>query len=169
MHPEAFSYPNGGKDVAALGLSAIGVCRDGDGQWVPLALDDGRNPYAVVGGQAVPLDADVLGPAIYQALDEACERLWGNSWNSSVGEVFRVNRRTTQRDRVSRNLLPPRILQVISYIASADDGQELAAAMLALARYDRKLKGNKEIARRYWMNAFDLYYGDADHEVGVSV
>lgn len=166
MHQDAFTYPGGDRDWAAIGLTPIGVVNPGDGGWFALALDERRQPVLVDGEGVAPLDMSDVGPAVYRALEAACERLWGNSWNSSVGEIFSLNRRTTQRDRVSKNLLPTRVLQMIAYVASADDGKELAETLIAVSRYAKRFK-DKATVRRYMNNAIDVYYGDFDREIGV--
>lgn len=166
MHPDYVAFPETAADFRALGLSPVGVVREDDGPWHPLAIDGQRNAYAVVAGEAVPLPPEQAGPAIYAALDGTCERLWGNSWNSAVGEIFRMNRRTTQRDRVSRNLLPPAVLQAISYVACADEAPEFADALLALARLAAKFGNEEGLVRRQWSAVADVYFGDASPELG---
>jgi hypothetical protein len=168
IHKDAFAFNGADLDWGKLELAPIGMVQDEEGAWFPLALDAKRQPFLVDAEGPHPLDREKAGTSIYRALDETCERLWGHSWNSSVGEIFHLNRRTTQRDRVSRYLLPPPVLQVLAYVASADDSQELAGALLALARYAAKTK-SKEEAMRYWMNAAKVFYGEAkDLTVGVN-
>ncbi len=167
MHQDNFAFPDGDRDWHRMGLKPIGIVRKGkEDEWLPLAVDDRRIAFTVDGDEVTPLDKELAGPAIFQALEETCERLWGHSWNSSVGEIFSLNRRTIQRDRVSKGLLPPRILQMIAYVSSADDGEELAEALIAVSRYAAKFK-DKEIVRRYMQNAIDVFYGDFDREIGV--
>lgn len=167
MHKDAFAFSGTDLDWEELGLAPIGMVQDEEEDWFPLAIDAKRQPFLVDTDGPHPLDKEKAGTSIYRALDETCERLWGHSWNSSVGEIFRLNRRTTQRDRVSRYLLPPPVLQVVAYVASADDSQELAGALLAFARYAAKTK-SKEEAVRYWMHAAKVFYGEAkDLTVGV--
>jgi len=165
MHHDYVAFPETSVDFAALGLSPVGVVREDDGPWHPLAIDAQRNAYAVVAGEAVALDPAQAGPAIYAALDETCERLWGNSWNSAVGEIFRVNRRTTQRDRVSRNLLPPAVLQAIAFVACSDEAPNFAEALLAMARLSAKFGNEEGLVRRQWNAVADVYFGDASPDL----
>lgn len=168
MHQDAFTFPQHRTDWAEMGVSPIGIVKDGEGDWFALAIDGKRQPFIVDEDGAHALDKEVAGPAIYQALDETCEALWGHSWNSAIGEIFRINRRTTQRDRVSKYLLPPRILQIIAYVATSDDREELAGALVAIARYAARSKSKAETLS-YWQNVADVFYGDNDEQMGVEV
>lgn len=166
LHHDHPSYPSEDLPGLAPGLTPVGVVRlDDDGPWLPLVIDDVRVLHAIVDGEPVALDKEESGAALYEALNVTCQRLWGHSWNSAVGEVFRMNRRTTQRDRVTRNLLPPRVLQKISYVASADDTTEMANGLIAAARYWARFKGDEAVTRRYWQNVMDVFLGDADADI----
>lgn len=167
MHHDYVAFPDADVDFRALGLSPVGVFREDDGPWQPLAIDGQRNAVAVISGRAVPLTPEQAGPAIYTALDETCERLWGNSWHSAVGEIFRMSRRTTQRDRVSRNLLPPAVLQAIAFVACADEAPQFAEALLAMARLSAKFGNEEGLVRRQWNKVADVYFGDASSELSA--
>lgn len=167
MHQDNFAFPDGDRDWEGMGLMPIGIVRrDEDDDWHALALDDRRGAFMVDGDKATPLDREEVGPAIFQAMEDACERLWGHSWNSSIGEIFALNRRTVQRDRVAKALLPPRVLAIIAYVSSADDGEELAEALIAVSRYAAKFK-DKQVVKRYIENAVEVFYGDYDREIGI--
>lgn len=160
LHPDSNSYPRTGiEDLPDTGWILIGVVQMGE-EYFPLAVKEaGRNRLAGYfrDGEIVELELTEVGPAIYDAIDEACAKLWGHSWNAALGELFGLNRRTLQRDRVSRYLLPAKILATISYIASADDGEELAKALLAISAYHAKFE-NPEIVTDYIRNAIEIFY-----------
>lgn len=164
LHSGSTDFPDGDRDWEKMGLTPIGIVRQGnDDQWLALAVDNGRTAYTLDRDWPAPLDKHIAGPAIFQALEEACERLWGHSWNSSVGEIFSLNRRTIQRDRVSKALLPPRILRTIAYVSSADDGKELAEALIAVSRYAGKFN-DKENVSRLMQNAVNVFFEDFDRD-----
>ncbi|NEU13499.1 hypothetical protein G3T14_15360 [Methylobacterium sp. BTF04] len=168
MHRDHPQFPDGDRDWKALGLVPIGIVRDGEDDWQALAIDGKRRLFSLgaEADEAVLLDREALGPLVYESLDETCHSLWGHSWNSSIGEIFRLNRRTTQRDRVASYLLPPRVLQIIAYVASADDREELAGMLLSIARYAARFP-NEKLVHRYVANALEIFFGDFDEHMGI--
>jgi len=162
LHPDRVEYP-AAPDPALqkAGYTYIGVVQlDGSDEWVPLAIVERgrvRELAAIDGNKIVTLDLEVAGPVFYDALDAACEELWQHNWNSMLGSLFGLNRRTLQRDRVSRYLLPARVVETLVYILSADDAAELSLLLQAIAAYEAKF-GNRKIVENYVAGGLKLFY-----------
>lgn len=164
LHPRHARFPKTDFDWAENSIFPIGVLGSvGDTDVVVGIVQEKRNRKLVavrVDGSVEDLDASEAGPALYEALDQVGNQLWGNSWNSAVGEIFGLNRRTTQRDRVSTNLLPPRLVMCITYIASAPDAFEMAGLLVVIARYAGALEIGRDQVESYVRAALDFYYGE---------
>jgi hypothetical protein len=151
----------GGRAFIDTGYVPFGLVQMAEGEpYHPLAIRDverGRFLVALIDGEIVELDNEVAFPAVYEAVEEIAEKILGHSWNSGLGELFDLNRRTMQRDRVSRFLLPPNILAALSYIASADYPEELAKLLLAINAYHTRFKDQKIVEERV-KNALKVFY-----------
>lgn len=167
VHPDGAGFPPDMRDYdfARDGLFPVGIIRQGAGAWLPLVVDETRTLMTMLDGgvEIVVLSAEAR-EVYFQALLKACERLFGEDWPGALHDILGINRRAVQRGRIATNLLPPRLLTALSYVASADDGEELAAALAALAKYDKRFDGDDERVRRYWSDALDVFYGGGDHE-----
>lgn len=164
LHPESIFFPTVEIDWAQAEVFPIGVVKlTKRGELLPLAiaqLGRLRALVAFVDGKPVELDLAEAGPAFYAALDRQCEVAWGHSWNAALGEIFSLNRRTLQRDRVERYLLPPRVCMTLSYIFSADDSAQLAELLIAVSRYHawRGTQGNRSSVEGYVLAGVTLFY-----------
>lgn len=164
LHPRHAAFPKfdfdwDGKRIYPVGI--LGAPGDTDIAVGIIQADRQRHAVAVhPDGTVSDLDARDAGEALYDALDRTGNHLWGHTWNSAVGEIFGINRRTTQRDRVSTNLLPPRLLMYIGYIVSAKDAFELAGLLLLLARYENAGGADREKTEGHIRSALDFYYGE---------
>lgn len=164
LHPRHARFPKTDFSWSDKQIYPFGVLGSpGDTNVVVGIVQQDRN-RSLVGvhpdGTVEHLDIQEAGPALYEALDWTGTHLWGNSWNSAVGEIFGINRRTTQRDRVSTNLLPPRLLMSIAYIASAKDAFELAGLLLMISRYANAVEADREQTENYFQTALNFFYGD---------
>lgn len=168
LHPDHIEFPEAAMAWANSDFYPIGAVKGEGGEWFPLAIDRTRQPHAIVNGQPHALPPEEAGPALFNALEETCERLWGQNWNAAIVELFGINRRTAQRQRVATNLLPPKILMTIAYIASADDGPELARALVSYSRYKKWADGDAEVARKYWNNVADIYEEEFEEQMGTT-
>lgn len=140
-------------------IHPIGVIEQFD-QLSILGIGPKRQLLALIDGQAYPIEAEDAGMALFNALDLAAFWLWGHAWNSALGDIFGINRRTTQRDRVGKNLLPPKVLYLVAHMASRPDGQAMAAALQAVAAFDKTQEYRDEMAvRESWQFVIDAYYG----------
>lgn len=153
IHPHSVDFPAPVIDWKERNLYPIGSVRIGRAI-LPLALTPDRKPVAIQDDVVKPLDIADVGPAFYDALEAVGDRLWGHGWHIALGDLFGVNRRTTQRDRIARFLLPPPVIMMIAYIGSADDGPMLARGLQLLQRL-RRDKG-PEYAATMWQFIADL-------------
>lgn len=55
-----------------------------------------------------------LGEDFLEAVDKAATRILGHEWVSSLARLMRLNRRSTSKDRVSRQGLPPYVLRFLA-------------------------------------------------------
>lgn len=166
-HPYSREFPEGDYSWSELGLYPIGRIRDeASGRWLPLALDQRRTPFAIVGtDQPIAVHAGLFGPAFAEALAKLGRNLWGHEWNSSIGELFGINPRTTQRDRVTSNLLPPKLIMTIAFIASRENPRGLAEIVRAVARM-RAHSDYMEI-REACSTAIDVVFERGDFTCGA--
>lgn len=142
------------------GWTLVGIVEREIDKHFPLAVkEDGRTRLIgyLLDGAVKELSAAEIGSAIYEAVDTACSILWGYAWNAALAELFGLNRRTFQRDRVSRYLLPPKVLSTLAYISSAEDGEDLAKTLLAVAGYHRRL-ADPALVEDHVMNAVRIFY-----------
>lgn len=151
------------------GVHPIGVIEQFD-QMSILGIGPQRQLLALIGEEAYPIESPDAGKALFRALDQAGTWLWGHSWNSSLGSIFRINRRTTQRDRVAKNLLPPKVLYMVAHLASIDDGPAMAFALQAVAELDKSIGQqyrDEMQVRAAWQFAIDVYFGANDDGLQV--
>ncbi|ODT77723.1 MAG: hypothetical protein ABS76_26685 [Pelagibacterium sp. SCN 64-44] len=109
----------------------IGIYVEG-GHESPLYMNDDRRCSYWNDKRMMP--AGGFGREMWEAVDATCRTLWGEGWQHAVSEIWGINRRTLQRDRVMSNLLPPRVLRMISTIASMPDAKDMASALFSYAR-----------------------------------
>ncbi|KZB97769.1 hypothetical protein AU375_06099 [Methylobacterium radiotolerans] len=95
----------------------------------------GREPHLEGPDGRVPIPRDAYGVALVEALDALAGRVWGDDWSSAVAELTGMNRRSTARDRVRKQGLPPNALSGVVRIAQRHDAREFAALVRAAARY----------------------------------
>jgi hypothetical protein len=157
------------RDWMGRGIHPIGVISEEGSSEIVLGVAPQRQLVALFDDQSYPVESPDAGKALFRALDAAAFKLWGHSWNSAVGEIFGVNRRTTQRDRVARNLLPPKVLYMIAYLASLDDGPAMASALLSVAGLHNAAAGNEGAVRSAWQFAIDAFYGTNDEGLRVTM
>lgn len=179
IHPHSSDFPGNADGTVweTAEMYPIGVVQlEKDGEWVPLAQAKvGRNRllFAIINGEAQPLDMEVAGQAFYEALSETCTRLWGYSWNAAIGDIFGFNRRTLQRDRLVKFMLPPRVLMTIAYINSTvADGEPLPDLLRVIGRYKewRGTQGQQDIVERYLLSGTKLFYEqDEDVVLGMKI
>lgn len=119
----------------------IGLLGAGGSQF-PLFMNDGRQCFTWNGKRMMPCGN--FGYELWIGVEATCRTLWGEGWQHAVSEIWGINRRTLQRDRVVSNLLPPRILRQVSRIASLPDAKTMAGALFA---YAKLAKGDDAEAR----------------------
>lgn len=95
----------------------------------------GRDPHIEGPGGRSPIPRDAYGIALVEALDALAGQVWGDDWSSAVADLTGMNRRSTARDRVRKQGLPPNALAAIVRIAQRHDAKEFAALVRAAARY----------------------------------
>lgn len=95
----------------------------------------GREPHLEEPDGRVPIPRDAYGIALVEALDVLAGRVWGDDWSSAVADLTGMNRRSTARDRVRKQGLPPNALAAVVRIAQRHDAREFAALVRAAARY----------------------------------
>lgn len=100
-----------------------------------LAYDPARVPHSVTDGVPTPLDPVEVNRAVAEAVDVAASRLWPGGWSLAMSEVFGVNRRSLQPERLARQGLPPGVLQALAHLSGGGDAEGLGWLMGALARY----------------------------------
>lgn len=100
-----------------------------------LAYDTDRNPYLVGEGEPVPLDRAQVNAALAPAVDAAASRLWPGGWTVPFSEVFGVNRRSLQPDRLARQGLPPGVLRALAEMSCEPDAEGLGWMLMSIARY----------------------------------
>jgi len=122
MDPEHWPSPEGWTVVGRVGHLA-------------LAYDTERRPFLIGEGEPQPLDRDATNAALAPAVDAAALRLWPGGWTMALAEVFGINRRNLQPERLARGGLPPAVLQALARMSSHDDAEGMGWLMVALARY----------------------------------
>ncbi len=122
VDPELWPHPPGWTAVGLVGHLA-------------LAYDPERRPFLIGDGKPEPLDRDATNAALAPAIDAAASRLWPAGWSFAVAEVFGINRRNLQPERLARGGLPPAVLQALAHMSSHDNAEGLGWLMVALARY----------------------------------
>lgn len=165
-HPDSSGFPEDMSeyDYGRDGFFVVGIIRQGGGPWFPLVVDESRTLMTMLdGGVEISVLPDEARELYVHALINACERLFGPDWPIALSQLLDINRRAVQRGRIFSNLLPPRFLTVLSYVASADDGEELATAMMAMVKYDKRCEGDEQKARRHWADVADVFYGAKGH------
>lgn len=122
MDPKAWPRPDGWIVVGLVGTRA-------------LAYDGERRPFLIGDGDPEPLDRDAVNVALAPAIDAAASRLWPGGWAFAVAEVFGINRRNLQPERLARGGLPPGVLQALAHMSDSEDAEGVGWLMVALARY----------------------------------
>lgn len=120
-------------DTDREGMLIGAIVADGS-QW-PLYMNDARQCWYRKDDRMLSVDG--FGYELWVGLDVACRTLWGEGWQHAVGEIWGINRRTLQRDRVVSNLLPPRVLRMISRVSSLPDAKTMAGALFAYAKLSK--------------------------------
>lgn len=147
-------------DLEDGGWTMFGIAEWKQDQWFPVVIKVAGRERLVgyfVDGHVEDLYVADVGPAVYEAIDVACTALWGHAWNAAVAELSGLNRRTFQRDRISRYLLPPQTLSTLAFLAAAEDGEELAKMLLAVAAYHRRL-GDQALVEDHVLTAIRTFY-----------
>lgn len=122
MDPETWPAPKGWTLVGRVGPRA-------------LAYDPDRRPFLIGDGEPEALDPAELNPALANAVDVAASRIWPGGWTHALPLAFKVNRRTSQLDRVAKNGLYPDVLKAIAWAASGDDAEGMGWMLTNLSRY----------------------------------
>lgn len=119
-----------GRDDEHLGLGRVWIDgREGELVYV------GREPHVEGPDGLVPLPREAYGVALVEALDRIAGAVWGDDWSSAVAELSGMNRRSTARDRVRKQGLPPRVLLAVVTLAERPDAREMSGIVRAAARY----------------------------------
>ncbi|MDE4912281.1 hypothetical protein PQI07_16490 [Methylobacterium sp. 092160098-2] len=95
----------------------------------------GREPHLDGPDGRIPIPREAYGIALVEALDTLAGGVWGDDWSSAVADLTGMNRRSTARDRVRKQGLPPNALAAVVRIARRHDAREFAALVRAAARY----------------------------------
>jgi hypothetical protein len=107
-----------------------------------LAYDAERRPHLVGEGEPRPLDPAEVNRAMVPAIDAAASKLWPGGWHQAFSEVFGVNRRSLNVDRLLQRGLPPGVLQALAELSDSHDAEGLGWLVMALGRYvDRFTEG----------------------------
>lgn len=144
----------------------IGVIEQG-GRSAALVSLPNRKFIAMIGDKRFSVDSEDFGRALFDALDDAAYDLWGHAWNSAIAEIYHLNRRTTQRDRVQKNFLPANVLHTIAHLSSNENGPAMATNLLAIAGLHKSFNGNEPAVREAWQFTVDAYFGSNDEGLRV--
>ena len=123
VDPDRFPVPPNWIAVGFLGGAVV------------LAYDEARRPHAVVDGVPAPLEPADVNPALAEAVEAAALRCWPDGWTHAVSDIFKVNRRSLARDRLTSVALPPAVMQVLGRISDSPDADGLGRIMAAMAWY----------------------------------
>ncbi|WP_264048952.1 hypothetical protein [Methylobacterium flocculans] len=137
VDPDVFPVPPGWTAVGFLG-----------GGPTALAYDPERTPHAVEDGVPKPLDPVAVNAALAPAVEAAASRLWPQGWTYAISEAFRLNRRSVQRDRITRSGLHPVVLRTLGAMSCHEDAEGIGRLLHALAHYaDAHTEGNGDVDR----------------------
>lgn len=135
MDPETWPRPDGWTVVGRVGRLA-------------LAYDPERRPHLVGEGEPRPLDVAEVNRAMIPAIDAAASKLWPGGWHQAFSEVFGVNRRSLNVDRLLHRGLPPGVLRALADLSDSHDAEGLGWLVMALGRYvDRYTEGGDPAQR----------------------
>lgn len=159
----AFDRPDDAENLTVVGLVQLAD----KGPWLPLAIkQEGRFRYlhVIEEGVSRPIEDENAGHEFYDALDAACSSLWQHNWNAMLGRIFGFNRRSLQRDRVSKFLLPGPVVEMIAFIYTIDDAQEFGDFLAAIAQYEDRYR-HEGMVRERVNYALDLFFSPRNKRI----
>lgn len=137
VDPDRFPVPDGWVAVGFIG-----------GGPTVMAYDPARVPHAVDDGVPRPLDPVAVNAALAPAVEAAASRLWPQGWTYAISEAFRLNRRSVQRDRITKSGLHPVVLRTLGSMGCHDDAEGIGRLLHALAHYaDAHAEGTGDVDR----------------------
>lgn len=135
----------------AAQLAPLGIIDRGDDTEV-FAMSADRKCFAIGEGGEVALDD--VGDAFYDALERLCHGVWGHRWHMAVADIFGITRRTTQRDRVTKSLMSPFMIQSLTYIATDETPGTYGRELETFGRI--QASANEEYANELWQAAAEM-------------